>query len=91
VIDQDLPHQAGRNRKKMSLIVQLRGLLVDEAQVRFVDQGCALQRVSRLLTLQAAMSDSPEFVVDKRQKSIKSGIFASPPPKQQLADGLVGV
>ena len=57
MVHEDLPHKAGRNGEKMRTVVSIKGPLVQQPQVRLVNQGCALQGMSWTFPLQMMPRD----------------------------------
>ena len=62
-------------------------VLLDEAEIRFVDEGCGLQGVVRTFLVQVAGREAAQFVVDERHQLRKSNRVAAAPTLQQLRDG----
>ncbi len=71
ILDQDLPHEAGRDSKKMGAILPLRQFLTDQADVRFVNQGSALQGVVGAFALQVPMRHAAQFGVNDRHQGVE--------------------
>jgi hypothetical protein len=69
IVDQDLPHQARSQSDKMNAVLCGEGLLFGETQVRFVDKCSALQGVFRALSLQVAMRNLPQLLINQRDQS----------------------
>jgi hypothetical protein len=78
VVDEDLPHQACRHSEKMRTV--LPGyLLLNQAQVGFVDKRCGLQGVSRLLTPHIGSREAMQFFIDKGHQLIQSCLITIAP------------
>src|SRR5450631_795630 len=86
VVHQDLPHQLRRNRKEMGAILPLGKILIDQTNVSFVDQGGALQGVTRALVLQVMMSDTAQLCVNQGHQRVERFAVAASPAAQQLRD-----
>ena len=65
IVHQDLPHELCGHGKKMCTVLPLWKILIDQANVSFVDQSGALQRVARALVLQIVMGDAAQLGVDE--------------------------
>jgi hypothetical protein len=83
MLDKNLPHEVCRNPKEMRAILPPRRILTRKAQIRFVDQGGALQRVVATLALQIMMRQAPQFGVDQRHQRLQRLAVPVPPANQQ--------
>jgi hypothetical protein len=54
VVDEDAPHHLGRHSEEVRAILPIGVSLIDESEVRLVDQGRRLQDVPGALVLQLA-------------------------------------
>jgi len=66
----------------MSPILPLRHIMSYKANVCFMDECGALQRVIQSFALQVVMSDLMEFAVDKWDKSIERLLIPTAPTHQ---------
>jgi hypothetical protein len=64
--DQYTPHDSSANCKKMSPILPADIVRIDQAQPRFINEGCRLQRVLAALAIHVPVRDAPQFVRDCR-------------------------
>ena len=65
VVDQNLPHHRGRNRKEMRTVLPFHRVRFHEPQIGFVDKGGGLQGVIAALAGQALASDPAQFLVNQ--------------------------
>ena len=56
----------------------------DHAQVRFMDQGCALNALTGRFMAKVTARQSPQFVVDERDQLLQGTVIAVSPPDQQF-------
>lgn len=82
MVYQDLPHQLCRDGEKMSTVLPLGNLLVRETYISLVNQGCALQGMSRALVAEVTLGDAFQFVIDQRNEGIQSFTVAASPTAQ---------
>jgi hypothetical protein len=66
VINQNAAHQLCRDRKEVSAVVPLYMLLLDEPEVRFIDQSRCLQRVANMFSTHIAISHPAQFPINQR-------------------------
>jgi hypothetical protein len=59
-------------------------VLSDHAQVRFMNQGCALNALTGRFTAKVTARQSPQFVVDERDQLLQGSMIAVSPPDQQF-------
>jgi hypothetical protein len=86
VVHQNSPHQLRSHGEEVNLILPMDRCAADQTQVRFMDQGCALQGVVGGLAGQTVPRQAAKFVVNKRDKRFASGRIAVTPPEQQSRD-----
>ena len=72
----------------MSSVLETSWLLPGQAQISFVHQGGALQRVVGALISQVPVGQAAQFVVYQGYEGVKSFLIAGLPLSQQFADGL---
>jgi hypothetical protein len=69
VLDENAPHGLGRGGEEVTKTVPVpRGLDVHQPEVGFVNQGCGLERLARLVLCQLLRGQLAELVVDQRQE-----------------------
>jgi hypothetical protein len=74
VIHEDATHHLGGDSEKMGPVLPGGGALIDEAQIRFVDETGGLQRMIRAFPLQILAGEPAQFFIDERHQS--GGRFA---------------
>jgi TonB family protein len=83
VVDEYLPHEAGRDREEMDPVVERQGLS-RQAKVGLVDEIARSQRVSGPLAPDVALGQATELVVHEGQELIeRRRVSAAPPPQQR--------
>jgi hypothetical protein len=85
VIHEQVAHDARRDREEVCAVLPFEVLLVDEAQVSFVDERRRLQGVARGLPAQVAPGDAAQFVVDHRQQLVECALITLTPSHEQLS------
>ena len=65
-IEQDAPHQGGRNGEEMGAMLPIELAGVDQAQIDFVNQLSALQAVARALVLEQAGGQAAQLAIYTR-------------------------
>jgi len=70
VLNQNAPHQLGRNRKKMSAVLPIHPLVIHQAHVGFIDQSGGLQAMTGALTFHVASGKAVEFVIDDWSQAV---------------------
>src|SRR5271165_5993152 len=86
MFDQNAPHQLGRDGKKVRPILPLHALVVHQAHIGLIDQGCSLQQVSRTLALHVMACQAVEFLIDDRGQPFQRALVSVAPGSEQLAD-----
>jgi hypothetical protein len=90
VVDQDLPHHARHERKKMRAVRELWLGVLEEFDEGFVDQRCRLQGVTGPLVPHERPCDPPQLAVDERHQLIKCALFSRAKPLEQAGDLMGG-
>src|SRR5262249_31727359 len=85
VIDQQEPHGPGSDRKEVSAVLPFDVLLLDQAEIGFVDERGGLQRVTGTLPLEVALSQPAQFVIDQRDELVKGRPISLAPIAEQLS------
>jgi hypothetical protein len=79
LVNQDPAHHLGRQREEVRAILPISLTLVDQSQVRFVDQGRRLERVPWPLAPEAGCRPAAELLIDDRDQLVPSGEIAPAP------------
>ena len=66
VIDENAPHQLGRDAEKLCPVSPARAVLAHELQVGLIYQGSRLERVFTAFPSKVGPSQAMQFVVDER-------------------------
>ena len=91
MIDQNVPHQLRGYTKKVRAVLPLRRSLSNQAQIRFVDQGGALQRVVGAFAAQMAARLPAQLVVNHWDQRFPRFLVALAPIGEQLVDPCGGI
>ena len=86
VIDENAPHQAGRDAKKVRAILPADAPGVGQSKKRLVHQRRGLQRVSAPLAAHVPSSQAAQLRLHERQQPLERAIIAVAPRPQQLGD-----
>ena len=86
VIYQNAAHQLRSNAEKLRAILPARGLLVDQTQIRLVNQRGCLQRMAGPLVTQVARRLTPQLVIDHRNQRVERSFITVAPRGEQLRD-----
>jgi hypothetical protein len=86
VIDEDAAHDLRRDTKEVRAIPPIDLALVDEPDVRLMDQGCWLQGVVGPLTPKLAPGHPAELGVDEWQQLTERSAVAATPIAEQRRD-----
>jgi hypothetical protein len=84
IIYKDMAHQLRGGGKKVDAGLPVSFLMIDKAQICFVNQRRSLKRVIWPLTTQIAACDLMEFVVDQRDQLIQSCLISLSPIDEVL-------
>jgi hypothetical protein len=82
VIDEHLAHRPGRHGEKVLAVLPLDTAVVDELEVRLVDQLGRLERVVVRLLPTPVVSDALQFVVHGGQQVIDHLVSLAETPKE---------
>jgi len=66
VVDQDSPHRFSSGSEEVTVTLEM--LIPDQTQIRLVDQGCGIERVTWLLRGHLRSRQHTQLVVDERQQ-----------------------
>ena len=75
VIDEYLSHRSSSRTKEVGAATGRDLLLIDEAQVCFVDEGRRAERIGLSLSHEIDVRERPQLVVDEREDSVNRGPF----------------
>src|ERR1019366_2973315 len=84
MINQNAPHELGRNREKMGAILPLHVLVIHQPHIGFVDQGTRLEAMSRPLTSHVASREAVEFVINDWSQAVESSAISITPGPEKL-------
>src|SRR5215471_4530950 len=85
VVDQNSPHHLRCHSEEMRSTLPVDSVLVNYAQVGFIDQRSCLECVALALAPQISAGDTMKLVVDQRHQPIQRQLIALPPVNQQLS------
>jgi hypothetical protein len=86
VIDEDAAHQLGRDSEEVRAAGEARLPLIDELEVRLVDECRRLQGVAGALAPQVARGQAPQLRVDERHQLVERARVAAAPTLQKYGD-----
>ena len=89
IVNQDAPHHLSSDPKKMGAILP-GDILIDQPEIRLVDQGRWLQRVIRTFSSQIMTGQATQLVVNQGQEPIESLRVAIPRGYKELRN-LIGL
>ena len=69
-IDEDAPHHHGRHREELRAVLPDGAILIDQAKVDLVHEGCRLQRLTGALAPKERRRSPSQLVVDSRHQLI---------------------
>ena len=86
VVDQDATHDQRRGAKKMRSILPVDLTLIDEPEIRLVNQRGRLERVVDPFFPKLARGDAAHLRVDERQQLVKRTAVAATPVREERRD-----
>ena len=86
MVDENAPHQLGRNGEEVAFVFPLNMLLFDEPEVGFIYQCGGLKGVVGPLSKQIGSSQAAKFVIDERNEGFASLSVTPAPLRQQFRD-----
>ena len=86
VVDQDLAHQPGRQRKEVRAAFQRHPIHIDETQEDLMDERCGLETVSGTFPPQMAARHPPQIVIHQRNKAVECRGVPLAPGQEELCD-----
>jgi hypothetical protein len=84
MVNEDAPHYLRRDSEKVDAVLPGQVLLVDQAEVGFVDESSSLQGVLAMFTTEVAMRQAVEFLINERHQLLKRPHITSSPGDEQL-------
>src|ERR1019366_5737450 len=84
VVNQNAPHQLGRNGEKVGAILPLHALVIHQSHVGFVDQSGGLQAMTGTFTFHVASRQAVEFVIDDWSQAVESSSISITPGSEKL-------
>ena len=85
MLNQNAPHQLGRNREKMCAILPVHALVIDQAHVGFIDQGRGLETVAGALAFHVAPRQAVQFVINDGGQPLERALISVAPGAQERA------
>jgi hypothetical protein len=82
VINQHLPHQPGGNSQEVCAIAGFERSLVNQPQIRLMDQRGALQRMTGTFAPQLASRDIAQLLINKRDQALEGFLVSRPPTNE---------
>jgi hypothetical protein len=86
VINQDLAHQPGGHAEKVSPVLPGYFGFVDQSQIRLVNQGCGLKRMTGPLATKTVVSQPAQLVINQRDEFVQRRLIATAPLQEQPGD-----
>ena len=86
MIHQHSSHQLRGDAEEVTSILPIDLPLIEEPQIRLVDDGGDLQTIVSPFAAQAARSEDTQLVMDERHKAIERFSAAAVPRMEQLRD-----
>jgi len=90
LIDEDLPHEEGRDAEEVGAAFPVGQFLGDQARVGFVDEGGGLEGGHVALAAEVTVGQTVQFLVDERCQEIEGGFVAALPIDEKLGNGFGG-
>ncbi len=82
VINQNLPHQPGGHRQEVCAVARFERSLVNQPQIRFMDQSGALQSMTGTFGPQLASCDVAQLLINKRDQALEGFLVSCPPTNE---------
>jgi hypothetical protein len=86
VVNQNPTHQRRRQSEELSPVFPTDVLLIDESQVRLMNEHGRFQREKMRLPSQQVFGQTTQFAVDHRHESIKRSLIALAPAEKHLCN-----
>ena len=88
IVNKDLAHEASCDGDKVSAVLGVDGPMMKETEIGFIDEGSAAQSVIVAFSLQEAVSEVVEFVVDQGNQSLEGFRIPLTPADEEFRNGL---
>ena len=86
VVDEDLAHQPGRQRKEVRAAFQRHPIHIDETQEDLVDERCRLERVSGRFPPEMAARHPTQIVIQQWNQAVERRSVSLSPGQEELGD-----
>ena len=86
VVDEDLTHQPGRQRKEVRAALQRHPIHIDETQEDLVDERRRLETVSGTFPPEMAARHAPQIVIQQRKQAVERRGVSLSPGQEELGD-----
>src|SRR5262245_5111488 len=86
VIDEDPAHHSRGNSEKLRAVLPLNFFQVHKLAISLVDQGRCLKRVARPFSLHTSCSETPQFIVNKRDELFERLLVSIAPCQKELCN-----
>lgn len=90
-VAEDTAHHLGGGGIEFQAAVEIDGMLLDEAEVGFVDEGGGLEGVASAFAGEVAGGEAAKFGVDEGDECLQGGGVAGAPAAEELGDIGVGL
>lgn len=90
-VAEDTTHHLCGGVVELETAVEIDGVLLDEAEIGFVDEGCWLERVPSALPGEIAGGKTAKFCIDEGDEGRQGSGVTSAPATEELGDGVVGL
>src|ERR1017187_7153434 len=71
MINQNAPHELGRNREKMDAMLPLRVLVIHQPHIGFVNQSGGLQALTGAFSFHVSSREAMEFAINDGRKLVE--------------------
>ncbi len=78
-VDEDPPHQLRGHREEVRAILPAHPLVIDQAQIRLIDELGGLQAMAAALPAHVASGEPMQLVIDNGRQSIQGFLIATAP------------
>jgi hypothetical protein len=88
IVNKDLAHKASRDGDKVSAVLGVNGPMMNETEIGFMDEGSAAKSVIGAFSLEEAVSEVVELVVDQGNESLKGFQIPLSPADEEFRNWL---
>ena len=88
IVNKNLAHEASRDGDKVSAVLGVDGPMLNETEIGFMDEGSAAESVIVAFSLQEAVSEVVECVVDQANESLEGFRIPLSPADEEFRNGL---